>query len=435
MEKIIDIHIHVGHRLEWTDRAKSLWMDTGPYAPRLFDEDGFQLPEPYGDVIKDEGVMGGILIPEYSPETAGVMPFERADEINAVHPELVPFANLNPHYHKDLPVAFEEQLAGGARGLKIHSVHGMFFANDRRLYPIYERCEGAGLPVLFHAGTSVFKGAKMRYADPYTFDDIINDFPDLKVVLCHGGRGFWYTIAEYMARTFKNVYIDVSGLPPKNLLQYFPNLPRFPQKFLFGSDFPGVPGIGKNFKAMSELINDRDIMQLIGFQNAYDLFGFWKEGIFEIRDEKDIAEVVNDGARRYKGVIPQDRYHEPYMSGEELRRETKRMRFYGYKKDKELLGVIGKETSKDATLIRHLYVKNNNQRQGVGSMLLRFIERSVNTGYLLIGTWQAATWAIAFYKKQGYLLMENKDELLRKYWDVPDRQIETSCVIGKRMDR
>ena len=275
----------------------------------------------------------------------------------------------------------------------------------------------------------------MRYADPYTFDDIINDFPDLKVVLCHGGRGFWYTIAEYMARTFKNVYIDVSGLPPKNLLQYFPNLPRFPQKFLFGSDFPGVPGIDRNFKAMSELINDRAIMQLIGFQNAYDLFGFWKEGIFEIRDEADIAEVVNDGARRYKGVIPQDRYHEPYMSGEKLRGEMKRMRIYGYKKDKELLGVIGKETSKDATLIRHLYVKNNNQRHGIGSMLLRFIERSVNTGYLLIGTWQAATWAIAFYKKQGYQLMENKDDLLRKYWDVPDRQIEESCVIGKRMGR
>lgn len=432
MEKIIDIHLHAGHKFEWTDPAKALWMDTGSYAPRLFDEDGRQLPESYGDVIKDEGVVGGILIPEYSPGTAGIMPFERADEINAFHPEFIPIANLNPNYHDDLPAAFEGQLVKGARGLEIHSVHGMFFANDPRLYPIYERCEGAGLPVLFHTGASPFKGAKLKYADPYTFDDVINDFPDLRIVLCHGGTGFWSAIAEYLARSFRNVYIDVSGLPPNNLLQYFPNLPRFPQKFLFGSDFPGVPGIRKNFETISRLINDKNIMQLIGFQNAYDLFGFWKEGIFEIRDEGDILEVVNDGAKRYKGIIPQDRYHEPYMSREELRREMKRIRFYGYKKDKSLLGVIGKEKIKDATLVRHLYVRNNYQGQGVGSKLLKFIERSVNTKHLLIGTWQAATWATAFYEKRGFHLMENKDDLLRKYWDVPDRQIETSCVLGKR---
>ena len=116
MEKIIDIHIHVGHRFEWTDPAKALWMDTGPYVPRLFDKDGRQLPQQYGDVIKEEGVIGGILIPEYSPGTAGVMPFERADEINAFHPEFIPIANLNPNYQEDLPAAFEEQLAKGARG-------------------------------------------------------------------------------------------------------------------------------------------------------------------------------------------------------------------------------------------------------------------------------------------------------------------------------
>ena len=76
-----------------------------------------------------------------------------------------------------------------------------------------------------------------------------------------------------------NIDIIWSGLPPKNLLQYFPNLTRFPEKFLFGSDFPGVPGIAQNFETMSRLIKDKEIMQLVGFQNAYDLFGFWKEGL------------------------------------------------------------------------------------------------------------------------------------------------------------
>jgi len=433
MDRIIDMHTHVGHRWEWTDLAKKFWMDTGPYVPRLFDEDENQLSEQYGDVIKEEGVVAGILIPEYSPGTAGVMPFERAADIHRYHPELVPIANLNPNYPADLMTHFQEQLDMGARGLKIHSVHGMFFANDPRLYPIYERCQQEGLVVMFHAGTSLFKGAKMRYADPYTFDDVINDFPDLKIVLCHGGRGFWYAIAEYLTRTFKNVYIDVSGLPPKNLLQYFPNMVRFPEKFLFGSDFPGVPGIRKNFETIRTLVRDDAIMRLIGYDNAYELFGFWKEGLREIKDEEEIFKVVNDGAIKYKGAIPDDCWHEPYMPMEQVRREMKRMRFYGYVKDGELLGVIGKERVKDTTLVRHLYVVTRAQGKGIGTRLLRQVEKIVNTESLLVGTWQAASWAVGFYEKQGYELMRNKDDLLRRYWDIPDRQIETSIVLGTKM--
>ena len=274
--KIIDVHIHVGHRFEWTETAKTIWMGTGPYVPEIYDDQDKQLPGPYGDVIKREGVFGGILIPEYSPQTAGVMPFERAQEIHEAHPELIPFANLNPNVHEDPLAEFEDQLSSGARGLKIHAIHGFFYANDQRLYPVYEKCEKEGLPVMFHAGTTLFRGAKMRFADPYTFDDVINDFPDMTVVLCHGGRGFWYHIAEFMAKGFKNVYIDVSGLPPKNLLKYFPSMIKFSHKFLFGTDFPGVPGIRKNYDAIKLLLQDDAAMERVGFKNAYDLFGFWK---------------------------------------------------------------------------------------------------------------------------------------------------------------
>lgn len=285
--RIIDVHIHVGHRFEWTDAAKKVWMDIGPYVPDIFDEQEKQLPRQYGDVIKREGVVGGILIPEYSPLTSGIMPFERAIEINKYHPEFIPIANLNPNFHDDPMKAFEEQLNNGAKGLKIHSVHGLFYPNDERLYPIYKKCEKEAIPVMFHAGTTLFKGAKMRYVDPYTFDDVINDFPDMKVVLCHGGRGFWYHIAEFMVKSFKNVYIDISGLPPKNLLHYFPSLKKNSHKFLFGSDFPGVPGIRKNYEAIKQLIKDDSVMDRIGFKNAYDLFGFWTEEIFEVNTEMD----------------------------------------------------------------------------------------------------------------------------------------------------
>jgi len=273
------VHIHVGHRFEWTETAMEKWANSGPYVPHIFDAEERQVPGKYGDVIKKEGVVGGILLPEYSPQTAGVMPFillpeyspqtagvmpfERAREIHEAHPELIPFANLNPNVHDDPVAVFEAQLGQGARGLKIHAIHGFFFANDERLYPVYEK------------GTTLFRGAKMRYADPYTFDDVINDFPDMTVVLCHGGRGFWYHIAEFMAKHFTNVYIDISGLPPKNLLTYFPSMKKFCHKFLFGTDFPGVPGIRKNYDALKGLIQDDAALEQICYKNACDLFGFW----------------------------------------------------------------------------------------------------------------------------------------------------------------
>ena len=110
MEKLIDIHIHVGHKFEWTQAAKTVWMDTGPYVQDIYDDEGRQAAGPYGDVIKREGVFGGILIPECSPLTAEVMPFERALEIHHTHPEFMPFANLNSNYHENPKEAFEGQL-------------------------------------------------------------------------------------------------------------------------------------------------------------------------------------------------------------------------------------------------------------------------------------------------------------------------------------
>ena len=109
------------------------------------------------------------------------------------------------------------------------------------------------------------------------------------------------------------------------------------------------------------------------------------------------------------------------------------MRFYGYFKDMKLIGVVGKKRIKDVTLIRHVYVLRESQRRGIGSKLLTFIHKDVETESLFVGTWKSATWAIEFYKKYGFELMKNGEELLRKYWDIPERQIELSCVLGKRI--
>lgn len=140
--------------------------------------------------------------------------------------------------------------------------------------------------------------------------------------------------------------------------------------------------------------------------------------------------IINEAAKAYDGIIPADRYHQPYMTMEKLERETKRISFFGWEVNGELVGVMGIEPIKDVTLIRHAYVLPQWQKQGIGSKLLNHIRSLVTTSRLLVGTWANAQWAIAFYQKHGFSLSAGKDELLKTYWDIPQRQIEISVVMG-----
>lgn len=145
-----------------------------------------------------------------------------------------------------------------------------------------------------------------------------------------------------------------------------------------------------------------------------------------------IFEIINDGAKAYKGVIPDDCLHDPYMGMDELRDEIEAgVIFWGYEEGGVLDGVMGIQDKGDVVLIRHSYVRTSKRNMGIGKQLLRFLE-STTAKPILIGTWAAATWAIAFYEKNGYRLLEpgEKDDLLRKYWTVPERQQETSVVLA-----
>ena len=148
------------------------------------------------------------------------------------------------------------------------------------------------------------------------------------------------------------------------------------------------------------------------------------------KDTQAIYEVINKAARVYKGIIPDDCYHEPYMPIEELRHEMKSMTFFGWEEEGKIVAVIGFQPVKDVTLIRHAYVLPDCQRKGIGTMLLSQLKQMTKTKRLLVGTWADATWAIDFYQKQGFELMSNKDELLMRYWEIPQRQVETSVVLG-----
>ncbi len=274
--KIIDIHLHIGHVFQWSENAVKLWMETGGYRKKIFDEKGYLIIDNYVEVLRNEGVIAGILLPEYSPLTAGILPVEEAVKFHEKYSEFVAFGAVNPNVHINPLEEFKKQIDLGVKGLKLHSVHGLFFINDSRLYPVYKYCEDNKIPVMMHAGTSVFPGTKLKHADPYTFDDVASDFPDLTIILCHAGRGFWYHIAEFLIRRHKNVYIDVSGLPPKNLLNYYPNMERLSDKFMFGTDFPGVPGVRKNIDTIASLQLSEETKEKIFYKNAMKVLKFWK---------------------------------------------------------------------------------------------------------------------------------------------------------------
>jgi len=149
-------------------------------------------------------------------------------------------------------------------------------------------------------------------------------------------------------------------------------------------------------------------------------------------DFETIYEIINDAALAYRSVIPADRWHEPYMSSDELSREiSDGVIFWGAEQNGHLNGVMGVQDKGHVTLIRHAYVRTGIQKQGIGTLLLHHLEKSVEKP-ILIGTWADASWAIAFYQANGYQLvtLEEKTELLKKYWTIPDRQIETSVVLA-----
>jgi len=149
-------------------------------------------------------------------------------------------------------------------------------------------------------------------------------------------------------------------------------------------------------------------------------------------DFDEIWQIVNDGAQAYRGIIPADRWSEPYMPREELRHEMDAgVNFWGYEDAGTLAGVMGIQKIRDVTLIRHAYVRTGSQKHGIGAHLLAHL-RQLTPDPVLIGTWADAVWAIRFYQRHGFALVTpaTKDRLLRQYWSIPDRQVETSAVLA-----
>ena len=164
--------------------------------------------------------------------------------------------------------------------LKIHPPHqdldpaGYRSGSCPELAVVYEVLQERGVPLMVHTGTSIFPGARSRLGDPMRIDDVAVDFPELRIIMAHGGRPLWMEAAFFLLRRHPNVYMDVSGIPPQHLLNYFPRLEYVSQKVLFGTDWPspGVPGIAENLDAIEGLPLSEEALHAITHANAYKVF-------------------------------------------------------------------------------------------------------------------------------------------------------------------
>jgi predicted TIM-barrel fold metal-dependent hydrolase len=186
---------------------------------------------------------------------------------------------VHPKFIADAAAEVDRLKKLGIRGLKVHPLHQLFAPNDYRnglgpLRAMYERAQFHRLPVMIHTGTSIFPGARNVYAQPILADDVGVDFPDLVVILAHGGRPLWMSEAFFLVRRHPNMYMDISGIPPHKLLESFPRIEEIADKVLFGTDWPGpgVPNIRGNIERFRALPISPHAQQKILYDNAARLF-------------------------------------------------------------------------------------------------------------------------------------------------------------------
>lgn len=263
----IDFHIHLAIREQLTPAAEKFcdgfWEGRGDWDERVRDASALDA------LVEAEGLDYAVGLAEVSPITTGITSNDFVYERFGSCRKVFLFANLNPYFGRSLGDEVHRLADLGFRGLKLYPTYQHFYANDAALYPMYQACAERGWPVMVHTGSSIFTGAKIKYGDPIYLDDVVVDFPKLNVLAVHGGRGLWYERAAFLAQLHPNFYIEVAGLPPKNLPKYFPNLDKIGHKIVFGSDWPGVPGIRENMEEIAKLpLSSKNVDNILGLTAA-----------------------------------------------------------------------------------------------------------------------------------------------------------------------
>lgn len=256
MTAVVDFHTHLFPPGAMDEAAMAPLRARGllhEKVDRVCGDGGIE-PAELERMFADEGVSYSVVLAEVTPLTTGISSNEFVGEFCSGVKGLIPFCAPNPFLERDLVRTAEKLVSKyDFRGFKIYPSYLPMAPNDSRLYPLYGFAQEAGLPVMFHTGISTFPGARLKWASPLLLDDVAVDFPDLAVVLAHGGRDIWFDEAFALTRIHPNVFMEVSGLPAGKLLQYFPRLPSLAGKVLFGTDFPVLPNISRAIEAVRGL--------------------------------------------------------------------------------------------------------------------------------------------------------------------------------------
>jgi hypothetical protein len=278
--RVIDAHIHIQpfHMMKpdvqdtfWRKKANRAELESFAADPgkllRQMDLDGIERVGLINYVSPD--VMGFT-----SEVNAWMMRYASADPSR-----LLPFGSVHPKFTNDVGGETDRVIEMGARALKVHPPHQLFRANAYQeelpaLYILYRHAEAAGIPVTIHTGTSVFPGARSRLGDPMDVDDVAVDFPNLKILLAHGGRPLWMEAAFFVVRRHPNVFLEISGIPPAKLLEYFPRLEEIADKTVWGTDWPspGVTSMRQNVDRFLRLPLAEATKRKILYDNALRVF-------------------------------------------------------------------------------------------------------------------------------------------------------------------
>ncbi len=276
---VIDIHIHIQPVEMFQPEARKLMQNRGDY------DEVMKYTSSVAEFLKfldAAEIERAGLINYVSPDVIGFTPEVNdwiAHYCSADPNRLLAFGSVHPKYVRDAAAEVDRLKKIGIRGLKVHPSHQLFAPNEYRnglgpLRAMYERAQAVRLPVMIHTGTSIFPGARNLYAQPILADDVGVDFPELIVILAHGGRPLWMEEAFFLVRRHKNMFMDISGIPPQKLMEYFPRLEEIADKVLFGTDWPGpgVPGVRGNIEKFRALPISQAAQKKILYDNAARLF-------------------------------------------------------------------------------------------------------------------------------------------------------------------
>lgn len=270
--KVIDFHMHVGTRDQYLPWVIDFIEQNNTYYAENFAES--ITPEKIIRFIKSHNVDQAIILAEYAPKASAMVTNEFVSQFTKGHEELVPFGCL--HFYDKTP--YDEQARHaveilGVKGFKLLPSYQYFYPNDPMLYPFYEYVQSLGMPIMFHTGTSVFQGSRIKYADPLLLDDVADEFPNLNILMEHGGRTFWYDRAAWLISKYKNMHIGIAGIATKHLPKYFPRLEQYGDRFIFGSDWPGVADIRGLIEKIYALPYSNETKEMILYKNAERLLG------------------------------------------------------------------------------------------------------------------------------------------------------------------